>query len=70
MSATIEQRLDKLEAMIEEIHRLLTGQGAPINGVDEVAWRAVVKDLWQGDTKSLEIYMRRGGQIPDRGKGA
>ena len=64
---TVEQRLTKLETMIAEIHAVVTGRER-IDGIDMPAYRRAIRELARGNSKPLDIYMRRGGQIPVRGE--
>ena len=62
---TVEQRLDKLETMVAEIHAAVTGREK--NGcVDMTAYRLAIRELARGNNKPLDLYMKRGGKIPAR----
>lgn len=62
---TFEQRLEKLETMIAEIHAVVTGESVPrTDGVDAFTYGRAIKELARGNPKPLDRYMKRGGKIP------
>ena len=61
MARTLEQRLRRLEEMVSEIHTLF------VMGKEEVTpgarqYEQAIKDLLAGDTRTLDLYVRRGGK--------
>jgi len=61
---TVQERLEKLEIMISEMHAILTGNEARIDGVDMREYRKAIKALLAGDSVPLVQYKKRGGKIP------
>lgn len=64
---TEEQRLKRIESMVEEIHALLIMGQAPVPG--EAEYERVIEEMLKGNTKPLAIFMQRGGKIPMRHTG-
>jgi len=64
---TLEQRLRKIEKMVDEIHAFLIEQDLTrYDGVNMPAYKRTIEAMLRGDTKPLEKYLARGGKIPVR----
>lgn len=70
---TLEQRLRKVEKMVDEIYTvLLERDQTRFDGVNMPAYKRTIEAALRGDMKPLEQYLARGGKIPARqetGKG-
>ena len=57
-----EERLNRMESMIQEIHAMLVMGQSVAPG--EAEYRIVVQEGLKGNTKPLAEYLKRGGRIP------